>query len=144
MLHADPIIFHPSRKYQTKTFYCIYSYIPLHRSVHKTKLKMVNQVAKVGEVCLALGLDGAATKEIRAELINFRKEYARIHGKDLTTASMKDPRSKDTEKLTLAYVEHGLPEYGIPPGKDRWSADGLEARTAPDGTRLIYSKHKET
>ena len=105
---------------------------------------MVNQVAKVGEVCLALGLDGAATKEIRAELINFRKEYARIHGKDLTTASMKDPRSKGTQNLTLAYVEHGLPEYGIPPGKDRWSADGLEARTAPDGTPLIYSKHKET
>ncbi|KAI9879190.1 MAG: hypothetical protein M1830_009265 [Pleopsidium flavum] len=100
---------------------------------------MVDEVANVGAACSALGLDDAARKEI----IDFRKEYARLHRKELNTATMQDPNSDDTRDLTFAYVEHGLPQCGIPPGKDRWAADSLEARIAPDGTQLIYSEHKD-
>lgn len=83
----------------------------------------------VGAILADMGLSAAAAKEVRDEVISFRKGYAEEYKIDLTSPSSQDPSSGRVETMAHTYFEHGLPKKGILPGRSRWTVNVSAAQT---------------
>ncbi len=102
---------------------------------------MVNKAVDIGLICARLGFDAIKIprddpKQLRHSSKRFRDTYARKYSIDLTRDEMMYHSSFEVIRMAATYLECGIPEEDIRPGKELWSI--------PRGKEQIsYTLHKE-